>query len=229
MLCLVWRSICKTHFLGSSRSHCDLTSQDLLKLQRLRLDSDCDFHTPCSPFREPHCARRGGCDPISSASSADKPPAATTPTMPAPRASPSAYALFPFLCHPSARPLQPLFPPYSLLTTFLFQSGFYMTLAAIPASFALYKLTRQGTDEQPYFTRLIADKYAQYKQEFTQRNDMHTQMIEQAAADRDVVGLAPLTEDLVLRIVVNGCSLLTRGNTKSVLYDTLLETPVVPP
>ena len=31
---------------------------------------------------------------------------------------------------------------------------------------------------------MIANKYAQYKEQFTQRNDMHTQMIEQAASDR---------------------------------------------
>ncbi|KAK5127040.1 hypothetical protein LTR85_008399 [Meristemomyces frigidus] len=64
--------------------------------------------------------------------------------------------------------------------------GFYMTLAAIPASFALYKFTRQGTDEQPFFTRYIRDTYNGYAEKWARRNDMHTQMIEQAAADRNL-------------------------------------------
>lgn len=59
-----------------------------------------------------------------------------------------------------------------------------MTLAAIPASFALYKFTRQDTNEQPFFTRFIRDTYDGYKEKWANRNDMHTQMIEQAAADR---------------------------------------------
>ncbi|KAK4540824.1 hypothetical protein LTR36_008901 [Oleoguttula mirabilis] len=64
--------------------------------------------------------------------------------------------------------------------------GFYMTLALIPASFALYKFTRQGTDEQPFFTRYIRDTYNSYAETWARRNDMHTQMIEQAAADRNL-------------------------------------------
>ncbi|KAF2173208.1 hypothetical protein M409DRAFT_62782 [Zasmidium cellare ATCC 36951] len=65
-----------------------------------------------------------------------------------------------------------------------FGSGFYIALAAIPASFALYKFSRQGTDEQPYFTRLIRDTYNGYKDRWAERNASHTQAMEQAAADR---------------------------------------------
>ncbi|KAK4997933.1 hypothetical protein LTR66_002743 [Elasticomyces elasticus] len=61
--------------------------------------------------------------------------------------------------------------------------GFYITIAALPFSFALYRFTRQGTDEQPYFTRLI-NSYSDYKQRWLERNDLHTRMIERAAHDR---------------------------------------------
>ena len=62
------------------------------------------------------------------------------------------------------------------------QRGFYITLAALPASFAVYKFTQQSED--PYFTRLIRDTYDEYKTKWAQRNDLHTQAMEQAAADR---------------------------------------------
>ncbi|KAK4636342.1 NADH-ubiquinone oxidoreductase [Fulvia fulva] len=65
-----------------------------------------------------------------------------------------------------------------------FGKGFYTTISAIPLSLALYKLSSQGTDEQPYFTRLITKTYAEYKTKWAQRNDFHTQAVEQAAADR---------------------------------------------
>ena len=64
------------------------------------------------------------------------------------------------------------------------QAGFYVTLAAIPASIALYRFTRQGTDEQPFFTRVIVDTYNDYKEKWARRNDTHTRAMEQAAADR---------------------------------------------
>ncbi|GAB1744134.1 hypothetical protein NU219Hw_g1291t1 [Hortaea werneckii] len=63
-------------------------------------------------------------------------------------------------------------------------AAFYIPLAALPASFALYKLTRQSTEDQPFFTRYIRDTYDQYKDKWARRNDMHTQMVEAAAGDR---------------------------------------------
>jgi hypothetical protein len=65
-----------------------------------------------------------------------------------------------------------------------FQPGFYVCLAAIPTGLVLYKITRPGPDGQPYFSRLIADKYASYKTLFLERADVHTQAMERAAADR---------------------------------------------
>lgn len=66
------------------------------------------------------------------------------------------------------------------------QAGFYICLSAIPVSLAVYKFTGQGTTDKPYFTRLIQDTYADYKIQWAQRNDLHTQAMEQAAADRSL-------------------------------------------
>merc|ERR1711959_158535 len=63
-------------------------------------------------------------------------------------------------------------------------AGFYIAVAPLPASFALYKFTRQSTEDQPFFTRYIRDTYNQYAEKWARRNDMHTQMVEAAAGDR---------------------------------------------
>ncbi|KAK0925028.1 hypothetical protein LTR91_004218 [Friedmanniomyces endolithicus] len=65
-----------------------------------------------------------------------------------------------------------------------FGSAFYLTLAAIPLSLALYNFTRQGTSEQPWATRYIIETYNGYAEKWARRNDIHTQMIEQAASDK---------------------------------------------
>ncbi|KAK3670546.1 hypothetical protein LTR78_009514 [Recurvomyces mirabilis] len=69
-------------------------------------------------------------------------------------------------------------------TTESFGPTFYIVLATIPASIALYQFTRQGTSEQPWATRYITEKYAEYKDTFQRRNDFHTKAVEQAASDR---------------------------------------------
>jgi hypothetical protein len=64
------------------------------------------------------------------------------------------------------------------------QPGFYFSLAAIPTGLVLYKITRPGPDGQPYFSRVIGEKFSSYKAEFLERADSHTQAMERAAADR---------------------------------------------
>ncbi|KAJ9669316.1 hypothetical protein H2201_000668 [Coniosporium apollinis] len=66
-----------------------------------------------------------------------------------------------------------------------FGKGFYITIGSIPAGFALYKFSRMNTDEQPWFTRYI-NSWSYYKTRWAERNDLHTKMIEQAAADRNL-------------------------------------------
>ena len=66
--------------------------------------------------------------------------------------------------------------------------GFYLTLAALPASFALYKLSRPSDDStdpasQPWLTRVI-HSYDHWRDEWESRNTLHTAAIEQAAHDR---------------------------------------------
>ncbi|EGP91735.1 unnamed protein product [Zymoseptoria tritici ST99CH_1A5] len=64
--------------------------------------------------------------------------------------------------------------------------GFFIAIAAIPASMALYKFSGQGSNDKPYFTRWISETYAGYKTQWAQRNDTHTRAMEQAAADRSL-------------------------------------------
>lgn len=71
------------------------------------------------------------------------------------------------------------------LTQLYEQSGFYIAIAAIPATFAIYKFSAQGTDQKPYFTRLI-ESYNSWQETYRARNDLHTQMVEQAAADKNL-------------------------------------------
>ncbi|TKA63597.1 hypothetical protein B0A49_04671 [Cryomyces minteri] len=63
--------------------------------------------------------------------------------------------------------------------------GFYIAVGLLPLSFALYKFSRMNTDEQPAFTRWI-NSYSNWKEKWTDRNDLHTRMIEQAGADRNL-------------------------------------------
>ena len=65
------------------------------------------------------------------------------------------------------------------------QPGFYITIAAIPASFAIYKFSRSGGDDKdPYLTRYIRETYDDLATKWARRNDLHTRAMEQAAADR---------------------------------------------
>ncbi|KAL8879690.1 MAG: hypothetical protein Q9192_008182 [Flavoplaca navasiana] len=68
--------------------------------------------------------------------------------------------------------------------------GFYLTLAAIPLSFAIYKFSR-STDgsnaeaAQPWLTRIIRG-YDNWHKSYAERNAMHTKMVEQAGHDRNL-------------------------------------------
>ncbi|KAL9611793.1 MAG: hypothetical protein Q9167_003561 [Letrouitia subvulpina] len=67
--------------------------------------------------------------------------------------------------------------------------GFYLTVAAIPLGFALYKFSRSSDgstkEVQPFFTRMI-QKYSDYQESFAERNALHTRVMEQAAHDRNL-------------------------------------------
>lgn len=53
----------------------------------------------------------------------------------------------------------------------------------MPAAFFALNYATSG-DKEPYFTRLITNTYNKYANTWADRNSVHTEMIEQAAADR---------------------------------------------
>ncbi|KAF2847563.1 hypothetical protein T440DRAFT_470862 [Plenodomus tracheiphilus IPT5] len=64
-------------------------------------------------------------------------------------------------------------------------TGFYATIAVIPAGWALYSLSRKsGDNSEPYFTRLIDNVTKGWNEQWTAQNDLHVRMIQQAGEDR---------------------------------------------
>ncbi|KZF23798.1 hypothetical protein L228DRAFT_246645 [Xylona heveae TC161] len=83
--------------------------------------------------------------------------------------------------------------------------SFYFTIAAVPLSYLLYVLSRgaqedgkTGQQTKPLFTRVI-DSYSDYKERWVTRNTLHTNMMEQAAFDRNLFQSAPKSKAVDLR------------------------------
>lgn len=85
--------------------------------------------------------------------------------------------------------------------------GFYASIAALGLSFALYKFSRSSSSDpsakgdpskQPLLTRAMA-YYNYYQDEFARRNTMHTKMVEQAGADRNLFQSSPWTHHIDLK------------------------------
>jgi hypothetical protein len=55
----------------------------------------------------------------------------------------------------------------------------------MPALLGLYYISRSEGDERPAFTRFI-DSWSNYRDSWTERNDIHVQMLEQAGRDRNL-------------------------------------------
>jgi hypothetical protein len=53
----------------------------------------------------------------------------------------------------------------------------------VPVAFLGLNWATSG-DKEPYFTRMITNTYNKYANTWADRNNIHTEMIEQAAADR---------------------------------------------
>ncbi|TKX25576.1 NADH-ubiquinone oxidoreductase-like protein 3 [Elsinoe australis] len=65
-----------------------------------------------------------------------------------------------------------------------FGRGFFIALAAVPLSIAVYKFTASGgPDNKPLFTRMIESYYTK-EETWDRRNDLHTQAVELAGNDR---------------------------------------------
>ncbi|GME22362.1 hypothetical protein GTA08_BOTSDO02680 [Neofusicoccum parvum] len=68
-----------------------------------------------------------------------------------------------------------------------FSTGFYVAVGLIPTAVLFYGWTGSASDpgRKPYLTRMI-DAYAGYRDTWAERNKLHTDMIEQAAFDRNL-------------------------------------------
>ena len=81
------------------------------------------------------------------------------------------------------------------------QRGFYISIAALALSFAVYKYSRSfpsDPDRQPFLTRVM-ESYNWFQDEFARRNALHTAMVEQAAEDRNLFQSSPWTHHTELK------------------------------
>jgi hypothetical protein len=88
----------------------------------------------------------------------------------------------------------PSYAAHSSMLTSSTQTGFYLTLAAIPFSFIVYNAAQAVKDgEEPFVTQFIK-KYDYWLQTYRERNELHTKMVEQAGYDRLVLQHSPRNE-----------------------------------
>ncbi|OAA60955.1 NADH-ubiquinone oxidoreductase [Niveomyces insectorum RCEF 264] len=66
-------------------------------------------------------------------------------------------------------------------------SAFFIALAAIPASWLLYTLTRPGKDGEPAALSTYINKFSYLTEQWENRNTLHTAAIEQAAHDKNLL------------------------------------------
>lgn len=85
-----------------------------------------------------------------------------------------------------------------LIVIFSKQKGFYISVAAVPVSFALYQLGQSNTDDLPFISRII-DAWTTKEQEWTQRNSLHSAAVQQAAMDRHLFQSESTNEEVNLR------------------------------
>ena len=81
------------------------------------------------------------------------------------------------------------------------QRGFYISIAALALSFAVYNYSRSSPsdpDHQPFLTRVM-QSYNWFQDEFARRNALHTAMVEQAAEDRNLFQSSPWTHHTELK------------------------------
>jgi hypothetical protein len=62
--------------------------------------------------------------------------------------------------------------------------GFYISLAAIPVSIAVYTLAQPSADGSPSSITKMIDSFTYYKERNAERNVLHVNAIEKAAGDR---------------------------------------------
>jgi hypothetical protein len=87
------------------------------------------------------------------------------------------------------------------------QRGFYVSIAALALSFAVYKFSRRSSNDpatagdpstQPLITRIL-QYYSFWQDDFKRRNTLHTQAVEQAGSDRNLFQSSPWTHHIDLK------------------------------
>jgi aspartate aminotransferase-like enzyme len=79
------------------------------------------------------------------------------------------------------------------------QTGFLLTVSALPAGCAVYYLSRPGEDgEAPALTQWI-NSFRKWDETWEERNTLHTAAVQQAAADRALLYSAPRAANHELR------------------------------
>ena len=78
------------------------------------------------------------------------------------------------------------------------QKGFFMTISLIPIGYLMYQFTGPGNYEHKYFTRVI-NSYDHYRKDAAHINALHTDALEQAAADRNLFANTQRTQNVQLK------------------------------
>lgn len=79
------------------------------------------------------------------------------------------------------------------------QKGFFIALSAIPASAALYALSRPGKDGEPTALETYFHKFDYLTEQWEVRNTLRTAAIEQAIHDRILLLTVPRNAHVDLR------------------------------
>lgn len=73
-----------------------------------------------------------------------------------------------------------------------------MTISLIPIGYLMYQFTGPGNYEHKYFTRVI-NSYDHYRKDAAHINALHTDALEQAAADRNLFANTQRTQNVQLK------------------------------
>ena len=78
------------------------------------------------------------------------------------------------------------------------QSGFFMAMSLIPIGYLMYQFTGPGNYEHKYLTRVI-NSYDGYRKDAAHIAALHTDALEQAAADRNLFANTQRAQNVTLR------------------------------
>ncbi|KAI4735919.1 hypothetical protein E4T50_13583 [Aureobasidium sp. EXF-12298] len=78
------------------------------------------------------------------------------------------------------------------------QSGYFMAMSLIPIGYLMYQFTGPGNYEHKYLTRVI-NSYDGYRKDAAHIAALHTDALEQAAADRNLFANTQRAQNVTLR------------------------------